>query len=123
METVLRLLGTAPQLLAPLLDCLADTVLVHEGAAPRTSGTVNRNVMALPRVVRALAAAHCLQSILAAQELRLAVLAVEGCVKRVLDVLADVRDADGNVGASAALRTLCDALRSSTQDAFGRGLH
>ena len=122
MDTVLRLLGTVPQLLAPLLDCLAYTATVHKRGASGTSGTHNPRVIAVAPAVRALAAAHCLQCILAAQELRLAVLAVERSVKRMLDVLAKVPDDDVTVGTSAVLRTLCAALRNSAQDAFGRGL-
>jgi len=122
MEVVLPLLGTAPHLLAPLLDRLADVALEREGGALRISGTENPRVTAVAPAVRALAAARCLQCIFTAEKLRLAGLAAEESVKHMLDVLAKVPGDDVTMHTAAALRTLCDALRNSAQDAFGRGL-
>ncbi len=122
MEVVLPLLGTAPHLLAPLLNCLADVALEREGGASRTGETENPRVTGVAPVVRALAAARCLQCILAAEKLRLAVLAAEESVKHMLNVLAKVPGDDVTIDTAAALRTLCDALRLSAQDAYGRCL-
>ena len=122
VDTLPRLLGIAPALLAPLLICLADTAPVHEGGAPGASGTGNSRVTILAPAIKALAAAHCLQSIVAAENLRLAVIAEEASVMRLLDALANVPDDQAAAGTSASLRTLCDALCKTAQDVFGRGL-
>ena len=123
MDAVLPLLGTMmPQSLAPLLACLTELVPVRGDATFGNSNTDNARVAALPLVVRALAAAQCLQCILAAEEVRLALVGEEGAMMHLIEVLADVQSDAATTTDASALKALCGALRKTAQDAFGRGL-